>query len=170
MKINKKLLVVIIITSSLLISIALSFVLPADILIVEDEFSITFLGVILGLEITILTFIYSSLDSIHSFINKIYKQKELEKATKVNNLLLSAFNELIEDVKYVFIIYLLLIAFILFYNIDFPYIVWPFQVVTKDCVNLILKLWIMINILVATIDSFFTLTNIMKLATFQRKK
>ena len=70
MKINKRIMVIVIITVSFLVSVALSLVLPSDILIAEDEFSITFLGVILGIEITILTFIYSSLDAIQSFINK----------------------------------------------------------------------------------------------------
>ncbi|MBE5040130.1 hypothetical protein [Ructibacterium gallinarum] len=169
MKINKRIMVIVIVAISFLISVALSLVLPSDILIVEDEFSITFLGVILGIEITILTFIYSSLSTIQSFIDKLYGKKDIEKSTKVNNLLLSAFNELIEDVKFVFIAYLLLIVFIIIFNIDFPYIHWPFKILSKDCVNIILKVWIMINILVATIDSFFTLTNIMKLATFRKK-
>ncbi len=132
-----------------------------SLVLIKDEFLIGFIGVILGLGITIITFIYSSLDRISNFIKSTCEQ---ENAEKIFDYLKKSFAELVSNNKYIFYMFALLICIILFEYIDIPYITFSH----KPNVILTLKIFIFITIGIATVDNFKALFGLLKLVDYEK--
>ncbi|MEG1669240.1 hypothetical protein [Chryseobacterium sp.] len=131
---------------------------------VQNEFLITFVGVVLGMATTIVTFIFSSVDKIWNIID-INNTTDSLKCDKLKTQFKKGYRELIEDSKFIFIIFIILFILAFWENIDIPYIALE-NVITK--VNLIyyIKIGLFLNSIVAIKDLFFSLINLLKLVLF----
>lgn len=99
------------------------FFTNSDALLLDNEFLITFVGVVLGISATIVTFIFSSTEKIQKVISNLSHEKN--RTDKINRIFKTAYAELIEDSSFIFIIFILLIICVLFSAIDIPYISFP---------------------------------------------
>lgn len=99
------------------------FFTNSDALLLDNEFLITFVGVVLGISATIVTFIFSSTEKIQKVISNLSHEKN--RTDKINKIFKTAYAELIEDSSFIFIIFILLIICVLFSAIDIPYISFP---------------------------------------------
>ena len=95
----------------------------SDALLLDNEFLITFVGVVLGISATIVTFIFSSTEKIQKVISNLSHEKN--RTDKINRIFKTSYAELIEDSSFIFIIFILLIICVLFSAIDIPYISFP---------------------------------------------
>lgn len=137
-----------------------------DALILDNEFLITFVGVVLGISATIITFIYSSSDKIWKVISNTFHDDEpKEKAHQKFKL---GYAELVEDSSFIFIIFILLIICIISYAIDIPYISFP-NFLPKSRVLNSIKMGLFLNCLAAICDLFFSLSNILRLILFEKR-
>ena len=83
------------------------FFTNSDALLLDNEFLITFVGVVLGISATIVTFIFSSTEKIQKVISNLSHEKN--RTDKINRIFKTAYAELIEDSSFIFIIFILLI-------------------------------------------------------------
>ncbi len=134
-------------------------------LIIDNEFLVTFVGVILGIAATIITFIFSSTDKIWSIINNTYSDKI--KAESIQVKFKYSYKELVEDSNYIFIIFLIVLVCMIWSYIDIPFITFPRQLLKSDFLNAI-KMGAFLNCIVATCDLFFSFANILKLALYEK--
>lgn len=135
--------------------------------LVQDDFLVTFLGVILSLIITIITFIYSSLGKISDLLDKCIKDSNDQTKEKVHNLLNASFNELIEDMEFMFYIYIGILLIIILGQLDLPHISWQLTFISKQHLLSTIKFGLLINALFAVSDCFMTLKNLMKLTVIK---
>lgn len=135
-----------------------------DFFLNQNEFLITFVGLVLGIAITIVTFVFSSIDKIWSIIDSIYgKGTEKSKLVKAN--FKTAYNELVEDSQCIFIIFVLIILVILIEYVNLDYIFLPFD--WKKNILHCFKNIILFSCMIAIIDLFSSLVNILKLAIYE---
>ena len=78
------------------------FFTNSDALLLDNEFLITFVGVVLGISATIVTFIFSSTEKIQKVISNLSHEKN--RTDKINRIFKTAYAELIEDSSFIFII------------------------------------------------------------------
>lgn len=141
--------------------------LSGEVLVIDNEFLITFVGVVLGISTTIITFIFSSTDKIWKVIDQTYTDKE--KSANAQSLFKNGYRELIEDSILVFFIFVALIFCVLYSAIDIPYIQFPHLVSKKQVLDFV-KMGLFFNCLLATCDLFFSLSNILKLVLYETGK
>ena len=149
-----------------LIGVVCSLFLPAQShpLIVENEILITFVGVVVGVSATIITFIFSSMDKIWRVIGRIYTAPDqfadIEKQFK------SSYNELIDDTTLIFGVFILLIICVL---VDI--FTWKeaalIQWLPKEPILNAVKMGLFFNCLIAVCDLFFSLINMLKLVLYE---
>ena len=132
-----------------------------SLVLIKDEFLIGFIGVILGLGITIITFIYSSLDRISKLIKSTCEQ---ENAEKIFDYLIITFAEFVSNNKFIFFLFAFLLSIILFDFFDIRYITFSH----KPNVILTLKIFIFITIGIATVDNFKALFGLLKLVDYEK--
>ena len=141
--------------------------LSEETLLVDNEFLITFIGVVLGISTTIITFIFSSTEKIWKVIGETYG--DIEKSEKAQKLFKNGYQELIEDSTFIFVIFVILIFLVFYSAIDIPYITFPPMLCKKQILNFV-KMGLFFNCLIATCDLFFSLSNILKLVLYERGK
>ena len=76
------------------------FFTNSDALLLDNEFLITFVGVVLGISATIVTFIFSSTEKIQKVISNLSHEKN--RTDKINKIFKTAYAELIEDSSFIF--------------------------------------------------------------------
>ena len=140
------------------------FFTNSDALLLDNEFLITFTGVVLGISATIVTFIFSSTAKIQKVISNL--SSENDRTDKINEIFKSAYAELIEDSSFIFIIFILLIICVLFYAIDIPYISFPTFIPKSQFLDSI-KIGLFLNCIFSICDLFFSLSNILKLVLYE---
>ena len=129
----------------------------------QDEFLINTIGLVFGLTVTIVTFIYSALDRIERFIIKPYK--DIAKKEFLVNRIKALFSELISNTKLIFYGFIFVLLMILWENIDIPFI----GFVYKIDVIYIIKFFIVVSVIVATIDVFNTLFGLLSLIKYEKQ-
>ena len=162
---NKKVKTIIQVSIIFLIGIVYGiFCKSISILVVESEFLITFIGVVLGIATTIVTFIFSSVDKIWSIIDRNNKENSSQN-TQLKTQFKVGYIELIEDSKFIFLIFISILLLVFWENIDIPYVALEGGV---KKVNLIfcIKIGLLLNCIVAMIDLFFSLVNLLKLVLY----
>ncbi len=138
-----------------------------DVLIIDNEFLTTFVGVVLGISSTIVTFIFSSTDKIWGVISNTFQD---EGAVEIARKKFKAgYAELIEDSSFIFVIFILIVICVISSAIDIPNISFPHYMPKEHVINAI-KTGLFINCLVAICDLFFSLSNILKLVLYETKK
>ena len=157
----------ILISFILILGIVIShFFLPqGNILLIENEFLITFVGVILGISATIITFIFSSTEKVWNIIDDTYSDKE--KSQQIQKKFKLGYQELVEDSNFIFIIFVLVITCVIVSYIDIPKISFPSGLPKKQVLQDI-KMGLFLNCIVATGDLFFSLANILKLVLYEK--
>lgn len=130
----------------------------------SDQYLISFIGVILGLSITIITFFHSSVGKLCDLIDKVYENSEADRH-KLRKKLKESCGELRDDTRFIFITYMILMFTIFFEKINIPGLVWPPILISKVAVVSVIKLFLTFVILRAVIDCFFSLIGILKIST-----
>ena len=125
---------------------------------------ITFVGVVLGISATIVTFIFSSTEKIQKVISNLSHEKN--RTDKINRIFKTAYAELIEDSSFIFIIFILLIICVLFSAIDIPYISFPAFMPKSQFLDSI-KIGLFLNCIFSISDLFFSLSNILRLVLYE---
>ena len=137
------------------------FFTNSDALLLDNEFLITFVGVVLGISATIVTFIFSSTEKIQKVISNLSHEKN--RTDKINRIFKTAYAELIEDSSFIFI---LLIICVLFSAIDIPYISFPAFMPKSQFLDSI-KIGLFLNCIFSISDLFFSLSNILRLVLYE---
>ena len=140
------------------------FFTNSDALLLDNEFLITFVGVVLGISATIVTFIFSSTEKIQKVISNLSHEKN--RTDKINKIFKTAYAELIEDSSFIFIIFILLIICVLFSAIDIPYISFPAFMPKSQFLDSI-KIGLFLNCIFSIGDLFFSLSNILRLVLYE---
>ena len=140
------------------------FFTNSDALLLDNEFLITFVGVVLGISATIVTFIFSSTEKIQKVISNLSHEKN--RTDKINRIFKTAYAELIEDSSFIFIIFILLIICVLFSAIDIPYISFPAFMQKSQFLDSI-KIGLFLNCIFSISDLFFSLSNILRLVLYE---
>ena len=140
------------------------FFTNSDALLLDNEFLITFVGVVLGISATIVTFIFSSTEKIQKVISNLSHEKN--RTDKINKIFKTAYAELIEDSSFIFIIFILLIICVLFSAIDIPYISFP-AFMPKSQFLYSIKIGLFLNCIFSISDLFFSLSNILRLVLYE---
>lgn len=149
-----------------LVGVAISRLIPQDStsILLDNEFLITFTGVVLGISATIVTFIFSSTDKVKSVLENTYTAPE--KASNVFEIFKKGYTELVQDSNFIFIIFILFLVVAGWSAIDIPYISTPAMFPKPLALNAV-KMGLFVNCLLATADLFFSLSNILKLALYE---
>ena len=134
-------------------------------LLLDNEFLITFSGVVLGISATIVTFIFSSTDKVKSIIASIYDTPD--KVSAQFESFKKGYAELVQDNNFIFRIFIVFLLLAVFSVIDIPYVSMP-TTLPKQLVLNMSKMGLFVNCLVATADLFFSLSNILKLVMYER--
>ena len=152
-----------------LVGIGISWLIPQNStpLLLDNEFLITFTGVVLGISATIVTFIFSSTDKVKGVLESTYATPE--KVSDVFEIFKRGYAELVQDSNFIFIIFILFLVVAGWSAIDIPYISMPISLPKPLVLNAI-KMGLFVNCLFATADLFFSLSNILKLALYERTK
>lgn len=152
-----------------LIGVAISLLMTENEvpLLLDDEFLITFTGVVLGIASTIVTFIFSSTDKVLNVLENTYTTSEI--TSDVFEIFKSGYAELVQDSNFIFIIFLLFLVTAGWSAIDIPYVSMPIMFPKPLVLNAI-KMGLFVNCLFATADLFFSLSNILKLALYEHAK
>lgn len=152
-----------------LVGVAISLLIPQNSapLLLDNEFLITFTGVVLGISATIVTFIFSSTDKVKSVLESTYATPE--KASDVFAIFKRGYTELVQDSNFIFIIFVLFLVAAGWSAIDIPYVSMPITLPKPLVLNAV-KMGLFVNCLFATADLFFSLSNILKLALYERTK
>ncbi|MCI6384896.1 MAG: hypothetical protein MR845_07980 [Subdoligranulum variabile] len=137
-----------------------------DALVLSDEFLITFVGVVLGIAATIITFIFSSTEKVWKVISNVIQDEK--DVSQVNQKFKDGYKELIDDTKLIFVIFVLLVVCMVISGIDIPGVSMP-NVMPKYQVLNYIKVALFLGCLCAIGDLFFSLLNILKLALFETK-
>lgn len=152
-----------------LIGVVISLLIPQNStpLLLDNEFLITFTGVVLGISATIVTFIFSSTDKVKSVLESTYDTPE--KVSDVFRIFKKGYTELVQDSNFIFVIFISFLIVAGWSVIDIPYISLPITL-PKPLVLNALKMGLFVNCLFATADLFFSLSNILKLALYEHTK
>lgn len=152
-----------------LIGVGISLLIPQNNapLLLDNEFLITFTGVVLGISATIVTFIFSSTDKVKSVLESTYATPE--KASDVFEIFKRGYAELVQDSSFIFIIFLLFLVAAGWSAIDIPYVSMPITLPKPLVLNAI-EMGLFVNCLFATADLFFSLSKILKLALYEHTK
>lgn len=129
-------------------------------MLLNNDFLITFVGIILGLSITVVTFLYTALDRLYQQIDKLYSNDH-GGAKNVKEKLKKSYKELIEDTKLVFVLFIVTILLTLASSIPL-FIRMPYNQIIQG-----INLGSLLCIILSTCDFFFGLLNILKLAIFE---
>lgn len=140
------------------------FFINSDILLLDNEFLITFVGVVLGISATIVTFIFSSTEKIQKIISNLSQEKD--RTDKINKIFKASYTELIEDSHFIFIIFILLVICVLFSGINIPYFSFPAFMPKSQFLDSI-KIGLFLNCIFSISDLFFSLSNILKLVLYE---
>lgn len=135
-------------------------------LVLSDEFLITFVGVVLGIAATIITFIFSSTEKVWKVISNVIQDEN--DVAQVNQKFKDGYKELIDDTKLIFVIFVLLVICMVISSIDIPGVSMP-NVMPKYQVLNYIKVVLFLGCLCAIGDLFFSLLNILKLALYETK-
>ena len=137
-------------------------------LLFDNEFLITFVGVVLGISTTITTFIFSSTEKIREVIFSTRVEENAEKdAEEVYQKFKKGYTELVEDNSFIFLVFILLIICVACYAIDVPYITCP-VFISKDRLLDSIKMGLSLNCVLAIGDLFLSLSAILKLAVYEK--
>lgn len=147
--------------------LSLFFADDKDIIFIDNEFLTSFVGVVLGISATIVTFIYSSTDKVWDIISNTFQSEE--DAERVRKKFKKGYTEIIEDSSFIFVIFILLIICVIISAVDIPNISFP-DSISKACVISAIKTGLLINCLVSIRDLFFSLCNILKLGLYENPK
>lgn len=155
------------ITLFFLIGSGISLFIPQNSapLLLDNEFLITFSGVVLGISATIVTFIFSSTDKVKSVLESTYATPK--KVSDMFEIFKRGYTELVQDSNFIFIIFILFLVVAGWSAIDIPYISMPITFPKPLVLNAV-KMGLFVNCLFATADLFFSLSNILKLALYER--
>lgn len=123
----------------------------------NDEFLINFSGVIVGIHITLITFIYSCLDSIEKSLKNFFSDNK--SAEKANQLLYSSVKELVQNGKLIFICFVIFLLITLITHIDFPF-TFPITYDLKLQILLFGKILASIFLIHAIYDSMMAILNL----------
>ena len=140
------------------------FFTNSDALLLDNEFLITFVGVVLGISATIVTFIFFfNRENTKSHFQSLSRKNRTD---KINKIFETAYAELIEDSSFIFIIFILLIICVLFSAIDIPYISFPAFMPKSQFLDSI-KIGLFLNCIFSISDLFFSLSNILRLVLYE---
>lgn len=130
----------------------------SELIFLDDGFLINFIGVILGTDVAIITFIYSSLDKIEEHLNKQFS-KDDAKHKRMLKLLYSSVKELIDDGKLIFGLFIGILLICVICYIDFPF---PILITYTTKLNILkyFKIVVLVFLLYAIYDSITTLFNL----------
>ena len=150
-----------------LVGVVISLLIPQNStsLLLDNEFLITFTGVVLGISATIVTFIFSSTDKVKSVLEGTYALPE--KTSEVFEIFKRGYTELVQDSNFIFIIFCLFLIVAGWSAIDIPYISMPISLPKSLVLNAV-KMGLFVNCLFATADLYFSLSNILKLVLYER--
>lgn len=150
-----------------LVGVVISLLIPQNStsLLLDNEFLITFTGVVLGISATIVTFIFSSTDKVKSVLEGTYATPE--KTSEVFEIFKRGYTELVQDSNFIFIIFCLFLIVAGWSAIDIPYISMPISLPKSLVLNAV-KMGLFVNCLFATADLYFSLSNILKLVLYER--
>ena len=150
-----------------LVGVVISLLIPQNStsLLLDNEFLITFTGVVLGISATIVTFIFSSTDKVKSVLEGTYATPE--KTSEVFEIFKRGYTELVQDSNFIFIIFCLFLIVAGWSAIDIPYISMPISLPKSLVLNAV-KMGLFVNCLFATADLYFSLSNILKLVQYER--
>lgn len=158
----KKIITASIILGSLILSIIL--VLNSDSLskgtakIIEDDFIVTFLGMLAILAIAIIAFLYSNGEKIKATLLKSNQNKK----TKIESQFNQIFKELKDDTLLTLITLITCFFVIVFRDIDFSFIKISIVGITKIQIVSIIELSLIMLTFAAIIDIFIALFNLIK--------
>ena len=152
-----------------LVGVVISRLIPHknNSLLLDNEFLITFTGVVLGISATIVTFIFSSTDKVKNVLEGTYSTPE--KVSEIFEIFKRGYTELVQDSNFIFIIFCLLLCVAGWSAIDIPYFSMPLTL-PKTLVLNDIKMGLFVNCLFATADLYFSLSNILKLVLYERAK
>jgi Na+/melibiose symporter-like transporter len=131
-----------------------------DAKITSDDFLLNFIGFLLGIGITIVTFIYSTFDKFRDSLIRLNIDKS--KVDKASLQLKKCFNAIKKDLLTVFVIFLLCIFIIIFKNCNIPYIEWKSSFLSKNEFVHWMKLSMLFFTLIGVFDIMYSLFTLMK--------
>jgi predicted membrane channel-forming protein YqfA (hemolysin III family) len=135
----------------------------SSLVLVQNEFLVNFIGIILGLAITLLTFIYSSFDKIY---NSFTKNQSEEKTRLIQSILKHAFRELIQDTYLVMGAFGVIMILVIVEFTNIPIITWPSVMITRNEVLLFCKYFCFFLVCAAIFDMVISLLKMMNTIHF----
>ncbi|APU60744.1 MULTISPECIES: hypothetical protein [Clostridium] len=125
----------------------------SELKILDDEFVINFILIVLGFTVSFITILYSTFEKLRQQLVEIFKNIISETELKDMELIMfNIFKQLKEDILFIFR-YLVDVVFIIIWrNIDIPYIKWNFNYISKLDIILLIKLTIIFLTLLALYD------------------
>ncbi|WP_047984586.1 hypothetical protein [Ornithinibacillus californiensis] len=130
-----------------------------DLEIVKDEYVLNLIGILMGLSIAVITFLFTTIEKIRANLleNKLYNGTIRDIEVNIRNL----YKSIMKDTIAIFISFILLLVCILTKGIDFPILKVPiFVVFSKEELVLITKLSLLFITLSALFDIIVSLFGI----------
>jgi hypothetical protein len=128
--------------------------------ILSDEYMLNFIGVILGLGITIITYIYTSIAGFKELIYNL----EID-SNKTNEIILkvqTVLQKLKEDLIFVFYLFFFSFVIAITKNADIPFVKWNNTYFGKFEFVIIVKLYIFFLTFIAIFDIIMSLFSLLK--------
>lgn len=124
-------------------------------LILNDDFLLNFLGVILGLGITIITFIYTSVGKVRESILRLNINKD--KADDILTNVQKVISELKQDLKFIFFLFFISFIIAILKEANIPFIKYNITIISKCELIALVKLYILSLAFLSIFDIVTTL-------------